>query len=310
MTQLTGENTTALLARHGRPHAAAITLNDFCLLTKPRLTLMVVLTAYVGFAMGQAGAYSLSNSWTPLLAVLAGVTLSCMGASIWNQVYERDTDALMARTSNRPLAAHRLSVAAAAATGTALCAAGVLVLLLATNPLAAALELFTIVSYNLIYTPAKRLTTVSTIIGAVPGALPPVIGYTAATGRVDLEAWLLFAILFLWQLPHFLAIAWLYRDQYARAGIPLLPVIDRTGGSTSRQVLFSCVALVCTGLAPTLLGVCGVVYFWGALLAGVVFLAFSLVLVVGRRDHQARAVFLASLAYLPVVYALMLVDRT
>ena len=306
MTQLTSPISST--TRHTRTTAGTARwrrLNDFSQLTKPRITMMVVVTAYVGYAVGAAPI----SSWTTLLFTLLGVALSCMGASAFNQVYERDIDSLMQRTQGRPLPDGRMAARTATVIALLLCVTGVTVLMLMTNLLTAALSTLTIASYVLIYTPLKRISSVSTIVGAVPGALPPVMGYTAAAGHIGVEAWLLFGILFLWQLPHFLAIAWLYRQDYARADVALLPVLDPDGGSTFRQAMLGCLALVPLGLLPTMMGVTGVVYFFGSLIAGVVFLGFAVALVIGQTQRHAKAMFYASLVYLPWVYVLFLIDR-
>jgi len=306
MTQLTSPISSA--TRHARNVGDTVgwqRLSDFCQLTKPRITLMVGVTAYIGYAIGATPRWS----WQTLLCTLVGVALSCMGASAFNQVQERDLDALMRRTQGRPLPGGRMTVRDATVIALLLCVAGVAVLMVMANLLTAALSLLTIASYTLVYTPLKRISSVSTIVGAVPGALPPVMGYTAAAGHIGVEAWLLFGILFLWQLPHFLAIAWLYREDYARAGVALLPVLDPDGGSTFRQALLGCLALVPLGLLPTMMGVTGVVYFFGSLIAGVVFLGFAVALLIGQTQRHAKAMFYASLVYLPWVYVLFLIDR-
>lgn len=290
---------------------------DLNQLTKPRITLMVAITASIGFIMawraghdGMTIAAVFSAAWPTLLAVIVGTSLSCMGSSALNQVLERDTDALMPRTMNRPLPAGVLTPAAATAIGAALALTGVAILAIFTNGLAAAINAFTIASYVLIYTPMKRRSNFATIVGAVPGALPPVIGATAATGIVGIEAVLLFAILFLWQLPHFLAIAWLYRDDYARANIPVLPVIEPDGRSTFRQITIGCMALLPLGLMPTMFGVSGLTYFFGAMLCGAAFMASGLLVALRPTRANARTVFFVSLIYLPTVFALMLIDQT
>lgn len=310
MTQLAGQTTwssrlgtQSLSSWRGR-------LADFSQLTKPRLSVMVVLTAYVGFAMGVKVVGLGYGTWMTLMVTLAGVMLSCMGASVLNQVYEWDTDALMTRTKNRPLPGGRMEIGGALVLGGALCVGGVAILAIMANLLTAGLAILTIASYALVYTPLKRITSVSTIVGAFPGAIPPVMGFTAATGQLGIEAWLLFSILFVWQLPHFLAIAWLYRDEYAKAKIVLLPVVDPTGASTFRQIVLGCLALVPLSLLPTIVGVSGVGYFVGSLIAGTIFLGFGLALAMGRSRRLARAMFVASLIYLPVVYGLMLTDQS
>jgi len=297
------------LFRTGAGRRVHTKLTDLAQLAKPRITVMVVLATYVGFQMG-VSPLGASPSLTVLLAVLVGTALSCMGASALNQVYERHTDSLMHRTQDRPLPAGRVGVPWALGWGLAWSVGGVSLLgFVAAAPLAAGLSALTIFSYTLIYTPLKQVHSLSTVVGAIPGALPPVIGYTAATGALGIEAWLMFSILFLWQLPHFLAIAWLYRDDYARAGIPVLPAIDPQCHSTCRQVLISCMALVPLGLVPSMLGITGVLYFFGVLLAGLGFLGFAIALIIGRTRWHARALFFASLVYLPMVFVLMLIDR-
>lgn len=319
MTQLTGSPEGAILLDEPPPASAPAAwarLGDLYQLTKPRIAAMVVITAYVGFEVGRRALVlggpasgSAASGWGLVAATLTGTALSCMGASALNQVLERDVDARMPRTMGRPLPAGRLGVPLAAALGLLLAIAGVGLLAAYVNTLTAALAAFTVASYVLIYTPLKRVTHLCTAIGAVPGALPPVMGYAAATGELGLGAWLLFAILFLWQLPHFLAIAWLYRDDYAAGGMPMLPVIDPDGRATCRQILLECAALLPLGLMPTLAGLSGVVSFIGALAAGLVFLGFGVALVKGRTRRHARALFFASLVYLPVVYGLILFDR-
>jgi heme o synthase len=293
------------------PVTGRATLADYIQMTKPRITLMVVITAFIGFNLAtRHGAAISSDLLLTLTFALVGTALACMGSAVLNQVIERDTDALMRRTRNRPLPAGRISARTASWLGLSLACAGVGLLLVTTNSLAAGLAAFTITSYVLLYTPMKRLSHASTIVGALPGALPPVIGYAAATGRLGVEAVLLFSILFLWQLPHFLAIAWLYREEYAAAGLPMLPVIEPDGASTFRQILLGCLTLLPLGLMPTMAGVCGMLYFFGALAAGLVFLAFGVWLVVRKTRAHARMLFFASLIYLPAVFILMLIDQT
>ncbi|MCE9591814.1 MAG: heme o synthase [Planctomycetes bacterium] len=309
MTQLTGPNENVLTL----PPAAArsvmhMALSDVSQLTKPRITLLVVATAWIGFVIGSDAAHVV-HPWVVLAGTLVGTALSCMGASAFNQVLERDVDALMNRTKDRPIPSGRVSVTAAALLGTVLSCLGVGILAVTTNTATAALSAITILSYALIYTPMKRVSSVCTIVGAVPGALPPVMGYVAAAGGPGVAAWAMFAILFLWQLPHFLAIAWLYRDDYAAAGLPMLPVLDPDGRATARQILLGCLVMLPIGLAPTAVGMSGKIYFVGALIAGLVFLAFGVRLALNRTRANARALFFASLVYLPLVFALMVIDR-
>ncbi|XAL99189.1 heme o synthase [Phycisphaeraceae bacterium D3-23] len=288
--------------------------DDLKQLTKPRITRMVVITAAIGYFMAPA---VLANGWrdVPWLTfaiAMVGTALSCMSASAFNQAYERDTDALMTRTRNRPVAAGRVSAAYANKLGVLLGVAGVGLLAAFGLTLAAALCAFTIVSYAWVYTPMKRTTSLALIVGAVPGAMPPMIGYAAATdspGTLGPAAWLLFAVMFVWQIPHFLAIAWLYRDEYAKADLAMLPVIDPTGTRTFRQTLIGCLLLLPIGLLPTALGVSGRIYFFVALACGLGFLAFAVALVARPTRANARKLFFASLIYLPVVMAAMLIDR-
>ncbi len=327
MSQVLGQNPTTISLDPAQETAALALprsswrslLSDVGQMTKPRITTLVVATAYIGYEIGQHS-QSLAlrqldplirlpvTPWWTLPATLLGTGLACMGASAFNQVLERDVDALMHRTMNRPLPAGRISVASALFLGSLLSVLGIGLLLAFSHPLAALLTATTVLSYVFVYTPMKRISSVCTIVGAGPGALPPVIGFAAATGRIGIEAWIMFAILFLWQLPHFLAIAWLYRDDYARAGLPMLPVVDPDFAATRRQILAGCLALLPLGLMPTLVGMSGVAYFIGALLAGLFFLGFGIALVIGRTRRHARALFFASLVYLPLVFALMLID--
>ncbi|MEX0778047.1 MAG: heme o synthase [Phycisphaeraceae bacterium] len=314
MSQLTSTITTdrpaagildaATLAR------ARSALMDLAELSKLRITVMVAVTAWLGYQLGVADAGAMASaSWLLLTATLVGTAWSCIGASVFNQVMERDVDALMHRTRNRPLPAGRMAPRHALLYGLIAAAAGVTTLALFTTPLAAGLSAFTIAAYTFIYTPMKRTSPASTIVGAVPGALPPVIGYAAATNTVAAPALAVFAIMFLWQLPHFYAIAWLYREDYARAGMPMLPVLDPTGASTFRQMLLYCAILVPVGMLPTFVGVSGMLYGVGALVAGLTFMAFAVVLVRRRTRAAARAMFFASLVYLPAVLLLLCLDR-
>lgn len=308
---------TAVEGAMATPHSRSLRLADLNQLTKPRITVMVAITASIGFIMAWRSGHDampiaavLSAAWPTLLAVIVGTSLSCMGSSALNQVLERDTDALMPRTMKRPLPTGVLTPTSAAVIGLSLVFVGVATLIVFTTGIAAAINAFTVASYVLVYTPMKRRSNFATIVGAVPGALPPVIGATAATGVVGVEAVLLFAILFLWQLPHFLAIAWLYRDDYALANIPVLPVIEPDGRSTFRQITIGCMALLPLGLMPTMFGVSGLTYFFGALLCGAAFMASGLLVALRPTRANARTAFFVSLIYLPTVFALMLIDQT
>jgi protoheme IX farnesyltransferase len=274
-------------------------------LTKPRITAMVVLTTLVGFVMASPGPLPI----VPLLGALLGTGLVSAGASALNMVLEKRTDGLMERTRRRPLPTGRLRPLEAVAFGLGLTSSGLVVLAWRAGTLAAAVALVTWASYLFLYTPLKTRTSLSTIVGAFPGALPPVIGWAAARGALDPGAFVLFAILFLWQLPHFLAIAWIYRDDYARGGLPMLPVLDPAGRITGRQAVANSMALLLVSLTPAAAGMTGVAYFAGAIALGLGFLAVAVRAAVLRTDRAARGLFLASLVYLPALCALLVVTR-
>jgi heme o synthase len=286
-------------------HAARSRSADFLALTKPRLNLLVLITTlgalYLGAPDGVAPAI--------LFHTLVGTALVAGGASALNQVWERDTDGLMRRTRLRPVPDGRLEPSEGNRFGMLLSGAGLVQLTLGVNPAAALVAAVTLGSYILLYTPLKRRTWLSTLIGAVPGALPPVIGWAAATGRVDLAAITLFAIVFFWQMPHFLAIAWLYREDYARAGLPLLPVVEPDGRSTGRQALLYATALVPVSLTPAFVGIAGPVYMTAAVVLGVALVALSVVFARDRSTVSARRLFIASIIYLPVLWAILVSDR-
>ncbi len=279
--------------------------SDYLALAKPRLNFLVVASAMAGYAM--AG----GESWqaVPLVATLVGTGLVAGGASAFNQIIERRQDALMRRTRLRPLPDGRLEPREAAAFAFAVSLAGFVVLRAGANLLSALIALATLVIYVGIYTPSKRITSFSTVIGAIPGALPPLIGWAAVRDSLSQGAWVLFGIVFLWQLPHFLAIAWMYREDYARAGYPMLPVIDPDGRSTARQAVVYTAALLPLSLAPTLIDMAGSVYFGGALVLTLVFLAIALRFGVTRGINDARRLFFASILYLPLIWILMIADR-
>ncbi|PYR62003.1 MAG: protoheme IX farnesyltransferase [Acidobacteria bacterium] len=278
---------------------------DFVALAKPRLNFLVVASAMAGYAM--AGMEGLGA--TRLLGTLAGTGLVAGGASALNQLLERDTDALMRRTRMRPLPDHRVQPREALVFGWALAAIGLLILAGTANLLAASVALATLLIYIGVYTPMKRLTSLATVVGAVPGALPPIIGWAAARDALSIEAWTLFGIVFLWQLPHFLAIAWMFRDDYTRAGFAMLPVLEPDGRSTARQALAYAAALVPVSLAPTLFRLTGALYFGGALILGVAFLWLTFRFARTRSMQDARRLFFGSIIYLPLVWILMIVDR-
>jgi len=288
------------------PAAAARTrTRDFVALAKPRLNMLVVASTLAGYAMGDGESLGLVR----LCGLLLGTGLVAGGASAFNQVIEREPDALMRRTRTRPLPGQRLQPLEGLLFGSAITLAGVLLIVASSNLLAGAVALATLVTYVAIYTPLKRRTSFGTVIGAIPGALPPVIGWAAVAGELPLKAWILFGIVFLWQLPHFLAIAWMYRDDYARAGFPMLPVIEPDGRSTGRQSVIYAAALVPLSLAPTLLHMAGPVYFAGALALGIGFLWLTVRFARTRGVKDARNVFFGSIAYLPVLWILMIADK-
>ena len=283
---------------------------DLLALAKPRIVVLVLVTMAAGYAMAPVvGGVSPAVWMLGLFHALVGTALVAGGTNALNQVLERDVDALMARTARRPLPSARLQVGEATAFAWLIGAAGVVYLALLVNGLTAVLAALTLASYVFVYTPLKRRTPFSTLIGAVPGALPIVGGWTAAGGTLDTGASILFAILFLWQLPHFLALSWIYRDDYARAGLQMLSVGDADGRLTFRQAALHAAALVPVSLAPAVVGMGGPLYFLGAaLLSGGYFWAS---VAAARRPSRdgARRLFAASLIYLPAVLGLMIADR-
>jgi protoheme IX farnesyltransferase len=280
-------------------------ISDFVELTKPRITFLVLVTTAVGYALG------VGPSFHPevFLSLLVGTAFVSGGASALNQWAERDADARMARTCSRPLPSGRLAPTDALAFGLAISAVGIALLAGAVNGLTALLAAISLASYVLAYTPLKRVTSLCTLVGAVPGAIPPMMGWAAARGTLDREAWALFAVLFLWQLPHFLSIAWIYRDDYARAGFPMLPVTDPDGKSTGRQTVAYAAALVPVTLAAGAFAAAGQGYLWSAVGLGSVFVGCAIAFAVKRSVRAARVVFLVSVLYLPAVLGLMVLDR-
>jgi protoheme IX farnesyltransferase len=281
-------------------------LDDLALLAKVRLNTLVVATT--------AGGYFMAAPKTFDAAVLAvtclGTALVAGGAAALNQVGERDLDAVMTRTRIRPVAAGRMSPAEGAGLGAAMAAAGLLVLWLAASPAAALVALATLLTYLAVYTPLKRRTSLATVVGAVPGALPPLIGWTAAGGTLAAAApWALFLIMFVWQLPHFLAIAWLYREDYARAGLPMLPVVDRHGVLTGAQAALWAATLVPVSQMPFLLGLANGAYALAALLLGLGLFVVAVRFMADRTNDRARALFYGSITYLPLLWILMGVGR-
>jgi heme o synthase len=278
---------------------------DFLSLAKPRVVFMVLVTTFVGFYLGCRGL----PDYLQLLRTLIGTALAAGGTLALNQFVERDLDAKMQRTKMRPLPDGRLQPTEALVFGIVLTAAGIVYLAVAVNVLSGAVTAAITLTYLFLYTPMKRLTPLCSIVGAVPGALPPVTGWVAAHNGFGVEAWILFAILFLWQLPHSLAIARLYRDDYARAGFRLLPVMEPDGKSCGRQIVTNCLALLVVGLLPTLVGLAGPVYFVTALVAGLMFLGYGIAFAFSRTVPSARQLMFASLLYLPALLLVMALDK-
>jgi len=285
--------------------AARLARLDFLELMKPRLSSFVLLVVGLAAWLASAGAIEPVRI---LLAVL-GTGLVAGGANALNMLVERELDARMARTASRPLPSGRLEPAEVALFGGLVTVAGLVILLAGTTALAALLAALTWASYLFLYTPLKRVTSLNTHVGAIPGAMPALIGWAAARGEVDAAAWTLFALVYVWQLPHFLSIAWLYREDYARGGFRMLPSTDSEGIATGRQALLGAVALVPVSLLPALGGITGSAYFVGALLLGAWFVTRALAFALRRNAATARQLLRASLVYLPLALALMFVDR-
>jgi protoheme IX farnesyltransferase len=278
---------------------------DYWALTKPRLNFLVIATSAAGYYLAATTAIDLFS----MAEAVAGTTLVAAGAAALNQLYERDTDALMRRTRTRPLPAGRLTPGDARLFGYALTAAGLALLAARANWLAAALALATVLTYLVIYTPMKRRTPLSTILGALPGALPALIGWTAASGRIDLSGAALFAIVFCWQLPHFMAIAWLYREDYARAGFPMLPVIDPEGRRAGKQAVYWAFLMVLASLVPAFSGLAGTVYLAVALVLGAALFYLAVRFRSNRNEATARALFYGSITYLPLLWIAMIANK-
>jgi protoheme IX farnesyltransferase len=274
-------------------------------LTKPRITMLVVATAAAGFCLGSSSGVD----YIRLLNASLGIALLSSGIATLNQYIERQIDAKMRRTEGRPLPSGRLKPRQALIFGITLSVIATVYLAALVNPLSAFLGVLTFSSYLFAYTPLKTRTSLATVIGAFPGAMPPFIGWTAASGRITVEAWILFAILFLWQFPHFLAIAWMYRDDYARAGIKMLPVVEPDGRITGQQMISYTALLVPVSLMPTMVHLTGAVYFYGALALGLGFLYYGARAAMGRTTWQARKLLLASVLYLPALFTLMVLSR-
>jgi protoheme IX farnesyltransferase len=277
----------------------------FLELTKPRIAILLVLSSAAGFYMAS------STGFEPLLFIhaMVSITLLAFGVSTLNQYIERDIDPLMERTAERPLPTGRVTGNEALVFGIVQCVVAELYLLLLVNALTALLGLVVIVGYVFLYTPMKTRTSLSTVVGAIPGALPPLMGWTAASNNITVVAWALFATQFLWQFPHFLSIAWLYRDQYANAGIKMLPVVEPSGTLTGRQIVLFSIMLLPVSLAPYFFQISGLIFLVGAILLGLWFLWASVQAARTKSDEMARKLLLVSVIYLPLFFLLMVVDK-
>lgn len=273
-------------------------------LTKFRLVSLVLLSTAVGFFLASSAPFP----WIVFFHVLTGTGLVAAGSLALNQWIERDLDALMPRTASRPLPTNRMTPRQAFAVGLGMSVVGLVYLAVMSNYWAAALSGSTLVSYLLLYTPLKRITSFNTIVGAVPGAVPPMIGWAGVRGELSFEAWVLFSILFLWQLPHFLAIAWIYREQYRKAGFVMLSTQDPDGRRVARQAVLYAAMLVPVSLLPTLCGITGFFYFLAALVLGGAFLGISIAGLFNL-DARARPIFVTSIVYLALLLIMMVIDK-
>jgi protoheme IX farnesyltransferase len=274
-------------------------------LAKPDVTFLVVITTVAGFYIASRGPLD----WALLAHTLVGTMLAAAGTATLNQYTEREADALMRRTAARPIPSGVISPTEAFWLGSILVVVGVVYLSILSNVLAAALTLATTVLYLGVYTPLKKITPLATFIGAFPGAIPPLIGWAAARGSLSLGAWILFAILFLWQFPHFLAIAWMYREDYARAGIKMLPVVEPSGDRTFRQILVTAAILVPISLLPSVIGITGIGYFFGATVLGMALLQVCFWAERSRTNIRAKWLMHATVIHIPILLALMILDR-
>jgi protoheme IX farnesyltransferase len=280
-------------------------LTILCELVKIRLTFLVLLTTLVGFYVGSREAVD----YAVMVHTLLGTALVACGAAALNQLWEREHDAKMKRTENRPLPSGRLQPESVLVFGGICSVAGLIYLALSVNLLCSLLGAITLVTYILVYTPLKRITWLNTAVGAIPGALPPVMGWAAARGELTADGWSLFAILFFWQIPHFLAIAWIYRDEYAKAGFVMLPTIDQEGLRTGSQTVGHTLALLFVSLCPVVFGLAGIIYFLGAMALGLVFLGFAWQFSRQLTVPRARQLFFISILYLPLLLGLLVLDK-
>ena len=277
----------------------------FLALTKPRLNFLVVVTAGFGYYLGVLG----NLDFLKLLYTVIGIALVAGSAAVFNQIIEHDLDATMERTRRRPIPSGNVRLSEAWIFAAMLSVLGTIVLVLGTNWIASTVALVTLVSYILIYTPLKRRTSYATLVGAIPGALPPVIGWTAARASLDIEAWVLFGIVFLWQMPHFYSLSWLYRKDFKRAHLPLLAVRDSDGRRTSRQALAYTLALIPMSLIPTFVGLGETTYLAGASVLGIMFLIVAIRFAISNSTDHARELFIGSLIYLPLLWGILVVEH-
>ena len=280
-------------------------LTAYVELTKPRITVLIVLTSAAGFVLGSRGAVN----YALFAHAMIGIAMLSSGIATLNQFAERDLDGLMRRTAERPLPSGRLMPLEALWFGVLLTVMAEVYLALLVNGLSAVLGVAVIAGYLFLYTPLKTRSTLSTAVGAFPGAVPPLIGWAAARGEVDISAWVLFAIVFLWQFPHFLAIAWMYREDYGRAGIRMLPVVEPDGRVTGQQIIAYTLMLIPVSLLPTFLGVSGKVYLIAAIVLGLLFLVSGIRAALSKSNQHARQLLLASVLYLPLLFGVMVLNR-
>jgi protoheme IX farnesyltransferase len=278
---------------------------DYWMLTKPEVNFLVLISVLAGFYLGSAGPLR----WVLLLSTLAGTLLVASGTATLNEYMERNYDAQMRRTAKRPLPAGRLRPGEGLVFGLVLSGAGAVLLAVAVNALASLLAVLTLLTYLAIYTPLKRKSVLCTLVGAAPGAIPPLIGWAAARGNLSFEAWVLYLMLFLWQFPHFMSIAWMYRRDYARAGYLMLPPSDHEGRTMALQVVVFSILLIAVSLIPALMGEVGLSYLLGAVILGLLFVYYGARLAVVRSNVLARRVLMASVIYLPLVYVLMMISK-
>lgn len=295
----------SLRSEQARNLLARLRIADFWELTKPRIALLVMFTTFAGFYLGSRGPLN----GVLLLHTLIGTALTAGGAGALNMLIEREADARMRRTMSRPLPAGRIQPVEALRLSVTLSVAGVFYFAATVNLLASLLAALTLISYLCVYTPLKRRTSLATLVGAIPGALPPLGGWAAARGALSFESWTLFAILFLWQMPHFFALAWMYREDYLRGGFQMLSARDPGGSDTARQIVTFALALLPVSLAPALLGLAGPLYFFGALALGLAFVGFGVRFGLTRSNSAAMQFFKISVWYLPILFTLLMLDK-